>query len=93
MFSMIMSIHDIKLKVICWSVGPSKSVGPSQLNVFLYNSYTMSRVETKIGVRVDFNDDLQGQGHGVKGQGQIDDFIENTVLHINRALLVRETPK
>ena len=78
-----MSIHDIKLKVICWSVGPSvrKSVGPSRLNVFLYNSYTMSRSETKIGVRVDFNDgqnDLQGQGHGVKGQGQIDDFIENT---------------
>ena len=53
-----MSIHDIKLKVIHWFVGPSvrKSVGPSQLNVFLYNSYTMSRIETKIGVRVDFND-------------------------------------
>ena len=58
MFSMIMSTHDIKLKVIRWSVGPSvrKSVGSSQLNVFLYNSYTMSRIETKIGVRVDFND-------------------------------------
>ena len=58
MFSMIMSIHDIKLKVICWSVGPSvrKSVGPSRLNVFLYNSYTMIRIETKLGVKVDFND-------------------------------------
>ena len=39
----------------------------------------MSRIETKIGVRVDINDgknNLQGQGHGVKGQGQIDDFVE-----------------
>ena len=82
MFSLIMSTHDIKLKIIRWSVGASvrKSVGPSQLYVFLYNSYNMSRIETKIGVRVDFNDgqnNLQGQGHGVKGQGQIDDFVEN----------------
>ena len=41
----------------------------------------MSWIETKIGLRVDINDgknNLQGQGHGVKGQGQIDDLIENT---------------
>ena len=76
MFSMIKSTHTIKLKVICWSVGPSvrKSVGPSRLNVFLYNSYTMSRIETNIIVRFDINDGnifLEGQGHWVKGQGQI----------------------
>ena len=52
---MILSTHDIKLKVICLSVGPSvrKSIGPSRLNIFLYNSYTISRIEIKIGVRVD----------------------------------------
>ena len=77
-----MSNHVIKLKVVRWSVGQSvrKSVGPSRLNVFLYNSYTMSRIKTKIGVRVDNNDgqnNLEGQGHRVKGQGQIDDFVEN----------------
>ena len=57
MFSMIMSIHDIKLKVIRRSLGPSvrKSVGSSRLNVFLYNSYTMSRIETKFGVRAKFS--------------------------------------
>ena len=81
MFSMIMSIHDIKLKVIRWSVCPSvrKSIGLSMLNIFLYNSYPMSRIETKIGVRVDINDGnifLEGQGHWVKGQSQIRDFVE-----------------
>ena len=66
----------MKLKVIAWSVGPSVclSVVLSQLNVFLFNLYTMSQIETKIGVRVDINDGkifLEGQGHWVKGQGQI----------------------
>ena len=40
----------------------------------------MSQIETKIGVRVDIIDGYnnhRGQGHGVKGQGQIDDFVEN----------------
>ena len=39
----------------------------------------MSWIETKIGVRVDINDDkncLEGQSHLVKGQGQIRDFVE-----------------
>ena len=72
----------MKLKVIRWSVGPSvrKSVGPSRLNIFLYNSYTMSRIETKIGARADINDGKifqEGQGHWVKGQGQIPYFFEN----------------
>ena len=75
-----MSITYIKLKVIAWSVGPSvcRSVGPSQLKVFLYNLYTMSRIETNISVRVDMNDGkifLEGQGHWVKGQGQIRDLL------------------
>ena len=40
----------------------------------------MSQIETKIGVRVDINDGkifLEGQGHWVKGQGQIWDFFEH----------------
>ena len=79
---MIMSTYYIELKVFRWSFGPSVClyVGPSRLNVFLYNSYTIFRIWTKIGMRVDFNDvkNLQeGQGHWVKGQGQIDDFVEN----------------
>ena len=41
-------------RLVCWAV--CLSVVPSQLNVFLYNLYTMSQIETKIGVRVDFND-------------------------------------
>ena len=81
MFSMIISTAYIKLKAIGWSVGPSVrlSIGPSQLNVFLYNSYTMSWTETKIGVRVVINDSkhfLEGQGNSVKSQGQIRDFVE-----------------
>ena len=73
MFSKIISITYSKLKILAWSVGPSVclSVGPSQLNVFLYNLYSMSRIETKIGVTVDINDGnifLEGQGHWVKGQ-------------------------
>ena len=79
-----MSTQYIKLNVIRWSVGMSVrlSVGLSQLNVFLYNSYTISRIGTKIGVRADMNNGknfLEGQGHGVKGQGQgkIGDFVED----------------
>ena len=84
MFSMIMSTYNINLKVIRWSVRLSvrRSLGPSQLNVFLYNSYTMSRFETKIIVRVDINDGnifLEGQGHWVKSQGQSRDFVENLI--------------
>ena len=63
-----MSTYYMKLKVIRWSVGLSVrlSVCQSQLNVFLYNTYTISRIETKIGVRVDIDDhknSLEGQGH------------------------------
>ena len=42
----------------------------------------MSQIETKIGVRVDINDGkifLEGQGHWVKGQGQIHDLMKNCV--------------
>ena len=42
----------------------------------------MSRIETKIIVRVDFNDGnifLEGQGHSVKSQGQSRDFVENLI--------------
>ena len=59
-------------------VCPSVCRSPS--NVFHYITYTFARIGTKIGVRVDINVGyhlLEGQGHGVKGQGQIDDFVEN----------------
>ena len=65
-------------KPVCPSVCLSVCRSPS--NVFHYNSYTIARIGTKIGVRVDINVGyhlLEGQGHGVKGQGQIDDFVEN----------------
>ena len=55
-------------------------VRPSPLKVFLYNSYTIGRIGTKIDIRVDNNDGkkfLKDQGHWVKGPGQIDDFVEN----------------
>ena len=54
--------------------------GMGQFNVFLYNLYTMSRIETKIIVRVYINVCnifLEGQGHWVKSQGQSRDFVEN----------------
>ena len=34
----------------------SRSIGPSPLNVFHYNSSTIGRIGTKIGVEVDIND-------------------------------------
>ena len=71
----------MKLKVIRWSVGLSVclSVCQSQLNVFLYNTYTISQIETKINVRVDINDGkifLEGKGYWIKGQGQTRAFVE-----------------
>ena len=60
------------------SVRPS--VLPSPSNFFSYNSWTIGRIETKMDVRVDIDDGknfLEGQGHKVKGQGQIGDFVEN----------------
>ena len=62
---------------VCPSVCLSVCRSPS--NVFHYNSYTIARIGTKIGVRVDINVGyhlLEGQGHGVKGQGRIDDFVK-----------------
>ena len=56
------------------------SVGLSPSNIFHYNSWSISRIETKIGVRVNIDDGknfLEGQGHWVKGQGQFGDFGEN----------------
>ena len=40
----------------------------------------MCRIETKIGVRVDIDNEKnfkEGQGHWVKGQSQIGDFVGN----------------
>ena len=64
-------------------IGPF--VGPSvrrsvTSNFFSYNSRSISRIETKMGVRVNIDDGknfLEGQGHWVKGQGQFGDFGEN----------------
>ena len=49
-------------------------------DVMHHNSWTTGRIGTKICVRVDIDDGknvLEGQGHKVKGQGQIGDFVEN----------------
>ena len=54
-------------------------VGPSPLNVFHYYASTIGRIGTKIGVRIDIDSGkkcLEDQGQGVKGQGQIHDFIK-----------------
>ena len=77
-----MSTYYIKLKVIRWSVGPSVHlfICMSQWTVFLYNSYSISRIKTKDGIRVDISDSknlLEGQGQWVKGQGQIRYFFDN----------------
>ena len=72
----------IKLMVIRL-IGPF--VGPSvrrsvTSNFFSYNSWSIGRIETKMGVRVNIDDGknfLEGQGHWVKGQGQFGDFGEN----------------
>ena len=40
----------------------------------------ITRIETKIGVRVDIDKGyhlVKGQGHWVKGQGQIHNFLKN----------------
>ena len=65
-----------------WSVRPlvGRSVRPSPSNFFSYNSWTIGRIKTKMDVRVDIDDGknfLKGQGHKVKGQGQIGNFVEN----------------
>ena len=78
MFSMIMSSAESISISRC--VRRSVSVCRSPSNFFHYNSYAIARIGTKIGMRVDINVGyhlLEGQGHGVKGQGQIDDFVEN----------------
>ena len=46
---------------------------------FGHNTYTISWIGTKIGVRVDIDKDyniLKGQDHRVKGQGQILDLLK-----------------
>ena len=43
-----------------------------------FNSFTISRIGTKIGVSVDINNGftlVKGQGHWIKGQGQIYDLL------------------
>ena len=59
-------------------VGPSP-LNVSPLNVFHYYASTIGRIGTKIGVRIDIDSGkkcLEDQGQGVKGQGQIHDFIK-----------------
>ena len=77
-------MRSVKLKAsllatlsVGWSLG--WSVGPSPLNVFHYYASTIGRIGTKIGVRIDIDSGkkcLEDQGQGVKGQGQIHDFIQ-----------------
>ena len=62
--------------LVCWSVCPS--VRHDWTVSFM--THTICRIGTKLGVRVDFNDDknfLKGQGLGIKGQGQVNDFEES----------------
>ena len=52
-----------------WSVGCG----------YCYNSFTISWIGTKIGVRVDIDKGyhlVKGQGHWVKVQGQIHDLLK-----------------
>ena len=52
-----------------WSVGCG----------YCYNSFTISRIGTKIGGRVHIDKGyhmMKGQGHVVKGQGQIHDLLK-----------------
>ena len=54
-------------------------------NGFGYNLGIICRIESWIGVKVDVSKDfnlLQGQGHWVRGRGQIHDFFEKLVLVI-----------
>ena len=49
------------------------------MNVFDYNSRTIVRIETKLGVGVDIDEGknfLWGQGHTVKSQGHIHDLVK-----------------
>ena len=78
-------MRSVKLKAsllatlsVGWSVGPSP-LNVSPLNVFHYYASTIGRIGTKIGVRIDIDSGkkcLEDQGQGVKGQGQIHDFIK-----------------
>ena len=68
-------------KPFCRFVRPSVrySACQSSKNVFHFNSWTIDRIETKISVRVNIDDGfimLKYQGHSIKGQGQISDFVE-----------------
>ena len=50
------------------------------MSVSGYNYRNFSRIETKLGVRVDIDEGyqlVQGQCHLVKGQGQINDLVKN----------------
>ena len=45
---------------------------------YCYNLFTISRIETKIGVKVDIDKGynfVKRQGHGIKGQGKIHDLL------------------
>ena len=70
-------LYKLVCPLVCLSVCRSPS------NVFHYNSYTIARIGTKIGVRVNINvgyNLLEGQGHGVKGQGQINSYVKSFIL-------------
>ena len=46
---------------------------------YCYNSFTISWIGTQFGGRVDIDKDyhmIKGQGHWVKGQGQIHDLLK-----------------
>ena len=59
-----------------WSVGCG----------YCYNSFTISWIGTKIGVRVDIDKGyhlVKGQGHWVKVQGQIHDLLKKNFLAVD----------
>ena len=65
----------MKVKVIRLRV-KVKLACQSSMSVSGYNSRTIGRIETKLGVKVDIHVGYkleQGQSHWVKGQGQIHD--------------------
>ena len=62
-------VRDPISSCVRWSVGCG----------YCYNSFTISWIGTKIGVRVDIDKGyhlVKGQGHWVKGQGQIHDLLK-----------------
>ena len=74
----LLSICSISVKFIQLRVKVKLPVRHQR--AFLVNiSYTISRIGTKIGVRVDIDKGyhlVKGRGHWVKGQGQIHDLLK-----------------